>query len=65
MIEVVRFSDVIMNNGSEFSAEKQEELVKHIINKFSEESLSHAEAGIVLEKVSSCIGDCSKIQAVN
>ena len=64
MIEMVSFSDLVLDNGSTFSKEKQEELVKHIINKFSEEGLSHTEAQVVLNKTHVAIGDFSKLQKI-
>lgn len=45
----MNFQNIQMNNGTVLTATKTEELVRYIVNKFSEENLTYDEANIVLE----------------
>lgn len=59
------FPSIEMNNGDIFDGGKIAELVEAIIEKFSDEGLSHDEAKIVLDRVGGVIGEYSKVQKVN
>ena len=61
----MEIASVQMDNGKIFDGKKIGELVKDIINKFSEEKLSYDEAMIVLERTKSIIGEYSLIKSVN
>lgn len=52
-----------MGNGKFFDGNRIEELIKFIINKFSEEKLTCAEAKIVLDKTRDLLGDYSLVQS--
>lgn len=45
----MNFQNIQMNNGTVLTATKTEELVRYIVNKFSEENLTYDEANIILE----------------
>lgn len=51
------FPSIQMVNGEIFDGERIRELTEYIINKFSDEGLSHDEARIVLDKTKEIIGE--------
>lgn len=61
---MLEFASVQMDNGEMLNGKKIGELTEFIINKFSEENLTHDEAQIVLERTRSIIGEFSKIQSI-
>jgi hypothetical protein len=54
-----------MNNGTVLTATKTEELVRYIVNKFSEENLTYDEANIILENTKDVLGEFSKIEKMS
>lgn len=58
----MKFQSIQMDNGETFDGKKIGELTEFIINKFSDEKLSHDEAQIVLGKVKETIGEFAIIQ---
>ena len=46
----MNFQNIQMNNGTVLTATKTEELVRYIVNKFSEENLTYDEANIILKR---------------
>lgn len=56
------FQDVQMNNGKIFSGERIGELVREIIDRFSEERLTCDEAEIGLNSTQSVLGEFSMVQ---
>lgn len=61
----MNFQNIQMNNGTVLTATKTEELVRYIVNKFSEENLAYDEANIVLENTKDVIGEFSKVQKMS
>ena len=61
----MNFQNIQMNNGTVLKATKTEELVRYIVNKFSEENLTYDEANIVLENTKDVIGEFSKVQKMS
>ena len=61
----MNFQNIQMNNGTVLTATKKEELVRYIVNKFSEENLTYDEANIVLENTKAVIGEFSKVQKMS
>ena len=55
------YADCAVGCGKTISGRKIEELVRYIIDKFSEEGLSSAEAVHVLEFTKEAVGACNKI----
>lgn len=58
------FNDIEMRSGKILTGEKIRELVHEIINKFSEEKLTHDEAMIVIDEVKNNIGECSTVKSI-
>lgn len=58
-------SDYALNNGKVITGEKIGELVKYIVDKFSDEGLSRDEAVIVLDRAKDAVGEYNKIIKVN
>lgn len=56
----MNFQNIQMNNGTVLTATKAEELVRYIVNKFSEENLTYDEANIILENTKDVLGEFSK-----
>ena len=54
-------SDYALNNGKVIKGEKIGELVKYIVDKFSDEGLSRDEAVIVLDHAKDAVGEYNKI----
>ena len=61
----MNFQNIQMNNGTVLTATKTEELVRYIVNKFSEENLTYDEANIVLDNTKDVIGEFSKVQKMS
>ena len=61
----MNFQNIQMNNGTVLTVTKTEELVRYIVNKFSEENLTYDEANIVLENTKDVIGEFSKVQKMS
>lgn len=61
----MNFQNIQMNNGTVLTTTKTEELVRYIVNKFSEENLTYDEANIVLENTKDVIGEFSKVQKMS
>ena len=55
----------LMNNGSVFSGNRVNELIKHIVNKFADERLSSSEAILVLDQTKEVIKDFALVQHVD
>lgn len=55
------YADYAVGCGKIISGEKIEELVRYIVDKFSEEGLSSAEAVLVLENAKEAINAYNKI----
>lgn len=53
----LEFSSILLNSGKTFDGKKIGELTEFIINKFSEEQLSHDEAQIILTQAKETIGE--------
>lgn len=53
-----------MANGEIFDGKKIGELTEFIINKFSDEGLSHDESLIILDKAKSVIGEYCIVQRI-
>ena len=58
------FNDIEMRSGKILTGEKIRELVHEIINKFSEEKLTHDEAMIIIDEVKNNIGECSTVKSI-
>lgn len=58
------FNDIAMRSGKILTGEKIRELVHEIINKFSEEKLTHDEAVIIIDEVKNNIGECSTVKSI-
>lgn len=61
----MEFASVQMNNGKILEGKIIGELVKSIINKFSDKKLSCDEGKIVLERTMSMLGEYSTIQKID
>lgn len=61
----MNFQNIQMNNGTVLTATKAEELVRYIVNKFSEENLTYDEANIILENTKDVLGEFSKVQKMS
>ncbi|MGN0298901.1 MAG: hypothetical protein ACI4C1_06970 [Lachnospiraceae bacterium] len=61
----MNFASVKMENGKVLDGKKIGELVKFIINKFSEEKLSCDESKIILDSANSIIGEYSLVQSMD
>lgn len=61
----MNFQNIQMNNGTVLTATKTEELVRYIVNKFSEENLTYDEANIILENTKDVLGEFSKIEKMS
>lgn len=60
----MEFSSIQMANGEIFDGKKIGELIEFIINKFSDEGLSHDESLIILDKAKSVIGEYCIVQSL-
>lgn len=60
----MEFSSIQMANGEIFDGKKIGELTEFIINKFSDEGLSHDESLIILDKAKSVIGEYCIVQRI-
>ena len=61
----MNFQNIQMKNGTVLTATKTEELVRYIVNKFSEENLTYDEANIILENTKDVLGEFSKIEKMS
>ena len=61
----MNYQKIQMNNGTVLTATKTEELVRYIVNKFSEENLTYDEANIILENTKDVLGEFSKIEKMS
>ena len=61
----LEFPSVQLNNGDILDGKKIGELTDFIINKFSEENLSHDEAQIILNQVKETIGEFCLVQRLD
>lgn len=59
------YADCSVGCGKIISGEKIEELVQYIVDKFSEEGLSSAEAVHVLEMTKDAVDACNKITKID
>lgn len=60
----LEFSSVQLNNGEILDGKKIGELTEFIINKFSDERLSHDEAQIILTQTKETIGEFCQVQSL-
>lgn len=63
-MQLPRYADCAVGCGKTISGRKIEELVRYIVDKFSEEGLSSAEAVHVLEMTKDAVDACNKITKI-
>ena len=64
-MEKLEYSSIQMDKGDIFDGKRIGELVGAVINKFSEEKLTYAEARIVLERTKSVLEEFAYVKAEN